>query len=167
MTIADDGDGRRPSTTASVGLGDGRRTTRRSRPGAVDRAGAAAGAGRASGRPADRHGAGGSGLRTGRTGGLASWSASQARDERGHVCPIAACEGLVVGASVGVRADQADQGVLAVGPDQEVDRGHALGVREARTVSRSSGTARSGPVSGMSVPSLGGALDVAPVARGP
>ena len=51
-------------------------------------------------------------------------------------------ERLVVGPPAGVRADQRDEGVLAVCPDHEVDRGDALRVGEEEVVCRS-GTGRS------------------------
>ena len=77
-------------------------------------------------------------------GALAPRSSSHASLERRHVDPERRLERLVVGAPVGVRADERHERVLAVGPDEVVDRGRRSRRRPGRTARRSSGTGRSG-----------------------
>ncbi len=65
-----------------------------------------------------------------RTGGSAPTSASQAASNSASAHPDRSAECLVVRPSVRIRADQRHQGILAVRPDEEVDRADALGVGE-------------------------------------
>ena len=103
-----------------------------------------AGSGAAIGGPRRRHRTRRRRLRPGLTGGVGVVVREPGVGELGHRLADRGLERLVVGATVRVGPDEPDQGVLAVRPDQVVDRGDALRVGQARTAPRSSGTGRSG-----------------------
>ena len=70
----------------------------------------------------------------GRRRGFAPRSASQPASNAGDVLADPGLERLVVGDPAGVRADELDQGLLAVRPDEVVDRRDALAVGQDELV---------------------------------